>query len=68
MYTQVFLEIRDFIWLAVAQLFFFFPHSFFPFFFFRSFSFRAVSFPAANCGAMGLISPRYFAALRTCQL
>lgn len=35
MYTQVFLEIRDFIWLAVAQLFFFFfPHSFFPFFFF----------------------------------
>lgn len=34
MYTQVFLEIRDFIWLAVAQLFFFFLIPFFLFFFF----------------------------------
>lgn len=35
MYTQVFLEIRDFIWLAVAQLFFFFfLILFFLFFFF----------------------------------
>lgn len=33
MYTQVFLEIRDFIWLAVAQLFFF-SSFFFSFFFF----------------------------------